>query len=183
MQLETAARSQRVIELSDTYELLCEVQSESETAHLSMQLAKSAQPGDVLVLTGELGTGKTTLVKYLAQALGIDPAAVRSPTFTLVHEYRQGNLPLIHMDVYRLGGPDDFEGIGGYEYLDTNRGLVVIEWGELILDALDEDWLQLRLEPGGTDPHTARTFWARSAGVRGGAWLERLRSQVRSSRT
>jgi tRNA threonylcarbamoyladenosine biosynthesis protein TsaE len=167
-----------VIALSDRFEFLCEIENEAGTAKLARTLAETAEPGALLLLSGELGTGKTTLVKHLAAAFGIDPNAVRSPTFTLVHEYRDGRLPLVHMDVYRLEGPDDFEGIGGYEYLDHNEGLIVIEWGETVLDALDPDWLQLRLELVPEGSEVARRVWATSEGPGGTAWLARLRSRL-----
>lgn len=164
--------------LSDRFELLWEIQDEAGTAELARHLAETAQPGALLILTGDLGTGKTTLVKHLAAALGIDPAGVRSPTFTLVHEYREGKLPLVHMDVYRLGGPDDFESIGGYEYLDYNEGLVVIEWGEALLDSFEPDWLQLRLELRSEGSEQARCVWAYGSGPHGTDWLARLRARL-----
>lgn len=164
--------------LSDRFELLWEMNDETGTAELARHLAETAEPGALLILTGDLGTGKTTLVKHLAVALGIDSSDVRSPTFTLVHEYREGRLPLVHMDVYRLQGPGDFEGIGGYEYVDLNRGLIVIEWGELIVDELDPDWLHLRLELTPEGPENARRVWGYGVGAHGEDWFARLRARL-----
>lgn len=169
-----------MIVLSKRFERLYEGISEAELARLADHLVETARPGSLLLLSGELGSGKTTLVKQIARSLGIDPHEVRSPTFTLVHEYRQGTLPLVHMDVYRLGGAEEFEGIGGYEYLDTNRGIVVIEWGELIADAFDADWLQLLLSPHGNDPGSRRDVDVTSTGPAGRAWMRRLLERVRS---
>src|SRR5258705_12406514 len=76
--------------------------SESETHAIARELAASLRAGDVLLLAGDLGAGKTTFVKGLAAGLGIDPDDVSSPTFTLLHEYRGGKLTLYHADLYRL---------------------------------------------------------------------------------
>jgi tRNA threonylcarbamoyladenosine biosynthesis protein TsaE len=100
--------------------------SPEETRVAGFELARSAVPGAVLALHGDLGAGKTELVKGLAAGLGSDDA-VSSPTFTLVHEYRGGRLPLFHFDWYRLERVEELEGIGYYDYLDQ-RGVTVIEW-------------------------------------------------------
>ncbi|MCC7126008.1 MAG: tRNA (adenosine(37)-N6)-threonylcarbamoyltransferase complex ATPase subunit type 1 TsaE, partial [Acidobacteria bacterium] len=76
--------------------------SEDDTRRLAAELAATLEPGTVLLLSGDLGAGKTAFVRGLAQGLGIDPGEVTSPTFTLVHEYRGGRLPLVHVDLYRL---------------------------------------------------------------------------------
>ena len=76
--------------------------SEADTAAVARILAASLGPGDVLLLSGNLGAGKTAFVRGLAEGLGIDPEEVSSPTFTLVHEYRGGRLTLYHADLYRL---------------------------------------------------------------------------------
>jgi tRNA threonylcarbamoyladenosine biosynthesis protein TsaE len=100
--------------------------SPEETRVAGFELARSAVPGTVLALHGDLGAGKTELVKGLAAGLGSDDA-VSSPTFTLVHEYRGGRLPLFHFDWYRLERVEELEGTGYYDYLDQ-RGVTVIEW-------------------------------------------------------
>ncbi|MBV8900898.1 MAG: tRNA (adenosine(37)-N6)-threonylcarbamoyltransferase complex ATPase subunit type 1 TsaE [Verrucomicrobia bacterium] len=101
-------------------------QSPEETRDAGFELARSAVPGAVLALHGDLGAGKTEFVKGLAAGLGSNDA-VSSPTFTLVHEYRGGRLPLFHFDWYRLERVEELEGIGYYDYLDQ-RGVTVIEW-------------------------------------------------------
>ena len=102
--------------------------SEEETLALASKLALLFKPGDVLVLTGVLGAGKTVFVRGLAAAMGIDESIVNSPSFTLVNEY-QGEKTLYHFDLYRLGDSSELYEIGWDEYLSRD-GLVVVEWGE-----------------------------------------------------
>ena len=102
--------------------------SEEETRAVGARLASRLSPGTVLLLSGDLGAGKTAFTKGLAEGLGIDPAEVTSPTFTLVHEYRGGRLPLIHVDLYRLDRAD-LDEIG----LDQDLaavGVTAVEWAE-----------------------------------------------------
>jgi tRNA threonylcarbamoyladenosine biosynthesis protein TsaE len=100
--------------------------SETETQALAREIAATLQAGDVLLLAGDLGAGKTTFVKGLAAGLGIDPAEVSSPTFTLVHEYRGGRLTLYHADLYRLErtATEDL----GLEEIGVRDGVLAIEW-------------------------------------------------------
>ena len=107
--------------------------SEEETRAFAGRLAGELAPGSVLLLSGDLGAGKTAFVKGLAQSLGIDPAEVTSPTFTLVHEYRGGALPLVHVDLYRLERAD-LDEIG----LDSDvaaQGITAVEWPERLVRA------------------------------------------------
>jgi len=100
--------------------------SEQETEALARELAGTLQAGDVVLLSGDLGAGKTTFVRGLAQGLGIDPEDVSSPTFTLLHEYRGGRLTLYHADLYRLDrtATDDL----GLEETGVRDGVLAIEW-------------------------------------------------------
>ena len=100
--------------------------SEAETQALAREIAATLEAGDVLLLAGDLGSGKTTFVRGLAAGLGIDPAEVSSPTFTLVHEYRGGGLTLYHVDLYRLErtATEDL----GLEELGVRDGVLAIEW-------------------------------------------------------
>jgi tRNA threonylcarbamoyladenosine biosynthesis protein TsaE len=102
--------------------------SEQETRAIASALARDLAMGTVLLLSGDLGAGKTAFVRGLAEGLGIDADEVTSPTFTLVHEYRGGRLPLIHVDLYRLDRAD-LDEIG----LDPDLaaiGVVAVEWAE-----------------------------------------------------
>jgi len=114
-----------------------------QTEKIGEQLADSLKPNDVILLDGDLGAGKTTFTKGLAKGLGIK-RYVKSPTFTIIHEYREGRMPLFHMDVYRLedGGGDD---LGWDEYF-YGDGVSVIEWSQFIQDYLPEDYLRITLK-------------------------------------
>jgi tRNA threonylcarbamoyladenosine biosynthesis protein TsaE len=120
--------------------------NETDTRALGHRIAEAAEPGDVVALIGDLGTGKTALTKYIAEGLGIK-GDISSPTFTIVKEYRSGRLPLYHFDVYRLGSGDELIDIGAEEMLDGD-GLCVIEWADIVADVLPEDALAIRLDYG-----------------------------------
>ena len=120
--------------------------SETDTRALGLRIAEAAEPGDVVALIGDLGTGKTALTKYIAEGLGIK-GDISSPTFTIVKEYRSGRMPLYHFDVYRLGSGDELLDIGAEEMLDGD-GLCVIEWADIVADILPEDALAVRLDYG-----------------------------------
>jgi tRNA threonylcarbamoyladenosine biosynthesis protein TsaE len=100
--------------------------SEDETIAFARDFARGLNAGDVVLLSGNLGAGKTAFVRGLAQGLGIDPADVSSPTFTLVHEYRGGRLALYHADLYRVerAATEDL----GLEELGVADGVLAIEW-------------------------------------------------------
>jgi tRNA threonylcarbamoyladenosine biosynthesis protein TsaE len=102
--------------------------SPQETQELGRQLAASLRRGDVLALAGDLGAGKTQFTKGLAAGLGVE-SDVTSPTFTLVHEYDGGRLPLIHIDLYRLDDEQEVLGIGLDDYLESD-GVTLIEWAD-----------------------------------------------------
>lgn len=113
-------------------------QNENELIALGERIGHKLLPGDVLVLSGDLGAGKTTLTKGIAKGLGI-LQMVKSPTYTIVREY-QGRLPLYHLDVYRIG--DDPDSIDLDDFL-FGEGVTVIEWGELVVDVLPNDYLEI----------------------------------------
>jgi tRNA threonylcarbamoyladenosine biosynthesis protein TsaE len=102
--------------------------SEQETRSIASALARDLAMGSVLLLSGDLGAGKTAFVRGLAEGLGIDADDVTSPTFTIVHEYRGGRLPLIHVDLYRLDRAD-LDEIGLDQDLAAT-GVVAVEWAE-----------------------------------------------------
>lgn len=116
--------------------------SADETKELAAALAELARPGDLLLLVGDLGAGKTAFTQGFGAALGIDEL-ITSPTFTLVNTY-EGRLELNHLDVYRLGDLAEFEDLGMGEMLDDG-GVTVIEWGDAVAPALPSDYLEIRV--------------------------------------
>ncbi len=104
--------------------------SEQETYELGMRLAGSLKGGELVVLDGDLGLGKTVFARGIAASLGVVPEDVTSPSFTLVQEYSGGRLPMFHVDLYRLNDdPMEIESLGLDDLLDSG-GVVVVEWGE-----------------------------------------------------
>jgi tRNA threonylcarbamoyladenosine biosynthesis protein TsaE len=114
-----------------------------ETLKFGERLAAELQRGDVLALSGDLGAGKTVLVKGIARGLGI-PGDVTSPTFTLVHEYAGGRLPVFHIDLYRLDNVEQALAIGIEDYLD-GPGVTAIEWAEKIEPLLPARATRIRI--------------------------------------
>lgn len=108
--------------------------SAEETRQHAAALARELPAGAIVLLSGDLGAGKTTFVKGLAAGLGLDPDEVTSPTFTLVHEYRGGRLPLVHVDLYRLDRAE-LDEIGLDPDL-ASAGIVAIEWSERLARGL-----------------------------------------------
>lgn len=119
-----------------------ETNSPEETWALAARLADEVKPGTVMALHGDLGAGKTCFVQGLAAALGIDEP-ITSPTYTLIGEY-EGRLPLHHIDLYRLSGPEEALGLGIEEYFDIN-GVTAIEWAERAEGILPPDLLHIRI--------------------------------------
>jgi tRNA threonylcarbamoyladenosine biosynthesis protein TsaE len=117
--------------------------SEEETQAVARELSATLRAGDVVLLSGDLGAGKTTFVRGLAEGLGIDPREVSSPTFTLVHEYRGHGLTLYHADLYRLerAATDDL----GLEEIGVKDGVLAIEWPDRLTHGLPGAML-VRLE-------------------------------------
>ncbi len=113
------------------------IRNEKDTEKFGENLAKILKPGDVIALAGDLGTGKTTLTKYIAKGLGIDEM-ITSPTFTIVQEYHQGSLPLYHFDVYRIGDIEEMYELGYEEYF-FGDGVSVVEWADMIEEIIPED--------------------------------------------
>ncbi len=119
------------------------VRSVEETWQAAAEVAAALRPGMVIALHGDLGAGKTTFVQGLGFALGVH-RPVTSPTFTLSTEYPTPRFTLVHMDLYRLGGPDDLLAIGFPEYLETGA-VVAVEWPERAGDLIPPDALHVRL--------------------------------------
>lgn len=119
---------------------------ESEMREFGLELAEKIKMGDVIALMGDLGTGKTTLTKYIAEGLGVKET-ISSPTFTIVKEYKSGRIPLYHFDVYRLAGEEEFLDIGAEEFLYGN-GVCVIEWADIVAAVLPENATCVKLSYG-----------------------------------
>lgn len=111
---------------------------ENELMVIGQKIGQVLKENDVLVLTGDLGAGKTTLTKGIARGLGITQM-VKSPTYTIVREY-QGRVPLYHLDVYRIGDDPDSIDLDDFLY---GQGVTVIEWGELLSDGVLDDYLEV----------------------------------------
>lgn len=116
-----------------------------ETMELGAQLAAQLEPGAVLLLSGELGSGKTCFVRGLARALGV-AQAVTSPTYTLVNEYC-GRYPVYHIDLYRVGRVTDLDCLGLDDYFEAG-GITIIEWAERAAALLPQDVVRVRFEFG-----------------------------------
>jgi len=129
--------------------------SEEETADAARELAATLRAGDVVLLSGNLGAGKTAFVRGLASGLGVNPEDVSSPTFTLVHEYRGGRLTLYHADLYRLEkvATEDL----GLEEMGVSDGVLAIEWPDRLAHALSGA-REVQIEI--VDESTRRIRWA-----------------------
>ena len=115
---------------------------EFETIELAQNIESEKFENMIICLDGELGSGKTVFTKGIASALGIEES-ITSPTFTIIKEYLNGEMPLYHMDVYRLDGNTD--GVGIEEYYNKN-GIVIIEWAKTIKDILPEERLDIKFK-------------------------------------
>ncbi len=122
------------------------IRNEEDTKAFGIELAKSLEPNSVIALIGDLGTGKTTLTKYIAEGLGI-AEMITSPTFTIVCEYHSGRIPFYHFDVYRLGDSEDLFETGVEEYFYAG-GVCVIEWADQIAEILPDDTKCIFIEYG-----------------------------------
>jgi len=134
---------------------------EAATVAFGQSLAEHLLPGAVIGLRGPMGAGKTRLVKAVAEAAGVDPRLVLSPTFVLIHEYR-GRLPIYHFDAYRLRDDDEFLQLGPDEYFDAG-GWTFVEWADRVAACLPRERLEIRIEPTGV---TSRRFEIAAIGVR-----------------
>lgn len=144
-------------------------QTAEETRALGAALGRSARPGDVLWLHGDLGAGKTEMTKGIAAGLEC-PEPISSPSFALIHEYFGGRLPLYHIDLYRLEPPAALD-LGLEDYIEGD-GVTVIEWGERLPAGFYPDGIDLDLRYDGLSDE--RQILLRPRGPLGDAWLARL---------
>lgn len=124
--------------------------SEMETLEIAQNFESEKFPNMIICLNGELGSGKTLFTKGIANGLGIEDT-ITSPTFTIIKEYLDGEMPLYHMDVYRLDGDTSEVGIEDYF---TKGGIVVIEWANTIKDILPEERLDIKFKISGENSRT-----------------------------
>ena len=119
--------------------------SEEETKLIGRKFAKGLKNGDVIVLTGDLGSGKTKFTEGVLQFFGLENE-ISSPTFNIVNEYVKEDVNVYHFDVYRLEDEDEFYAIGGEEYFES--GICLIEWGKIIEDILPKLYIEISFEKG-----------------------------------
>lgn len=122
--------------------------NEKETLNFGKKLGSFLKKGDTIVLSGDLGSGKTKLTEGILTYYGLEDE-ISSPTFTIVNEYIKDDIKLFHFDVYRLEDSSEFYAIGGEEYFEN--GICIIEWGEIIEDALPKEYIHIRFERDESD--------------------------------
>lgn len=134
---------------------------------LGVCLSTVLEPGNLILLSGDLGAGKTSLTKAIASGFGIEEREVTSPSFTIIHEHLNGRLPLIHVDLYRLGPHADITEIGLEDYFD-GKNVVIVEWAEYLKDPLVE--AALKIDLSFTDEQSREVYLTGKAEI----WRERL---------
>jgi tRNA threonylcarbamoyladenosine biosynthesis protein TsaE len=150
--------------------------SELDTAFLGSAIADVVEPGVVIGLVGPLGSGKTSLARAIAESLDVDPRAISSPTFVLIHEY-EGRLPVYHFDAYRLETPQAFEDLGVADYWGAG-GLCLVEWADRVRGLLPADCWTITLEPTGPASRLARIGLPGPAG----RFIDRVAGRLASGR-
>jgi len=130
-------------------EIICH--SEQETKEYAKKLAKILKKGDIIILAGDLGAGKTKFVEGILTYYGLQDE-IASPTFTIVNEYHTKDVTICHFDLYRLKSIAEFDNIGGEEYFA--KGICVIEWGELIESILPDDYMKITILKDEEDENT-----------------------------
>lgn len=149
---------------------------ETDTDQLGAWIGESITEGCVIELNGQLGAGKTRLVRAICSSLGIETTQVNSPTFVLLQLYTDGRIPVAHFDTYRLGDIDEFLAIGADEFTQGNDWLCLIEWAERVSDCLPEDRMRIDILATG---ESSRRFRLTSTGRVSAELLHRI--EVRST--
>ena len=134
--------------------------SENDTLSFAKKFASKLNKKDVIVLSGDLGSGKTKFTEGILSFFGLENE-ISSPTFTIVNEYSKDDIKIYHFDVYRLEDSSEFYEIGGDEYYEN--GLCIIEWGEIIEDALPNDYIKIDFSRN-LDDENSRTLNIQSIG-------------------
>ena len=122
--------------------------SEQDTINFAKNFAKNLKIGDIIILSGELGSGKTKFVQGILEYFNLGNE-ISSPTFTIVNEYISNNINIYHFDVYRLEDSEEFFAIGGEEYF--SKGICLIEWGEIIEDILPKPYIKIKFSKNDDD--------------------------------
>ena len=149
--------------------IVLRTKSADDTRDVGAAIARVAMAGDTVLLAGDLGAGKTTFTQGFGGALGVEDR-VTSPTFTLVHQYHGGSLPLVHVDVYRVEKLQEVVDLALPELLDDGA-VVLIEWGDVAEPVLPPDFLEVRIGFGDGDDD--RVIALRTVGPR---WSARVRT-------
>jgi len=142
--------------------------SEVETRAIGRRLASFLGPGDVILLAGELGAGKTAFAAGLAEGLGIEEPVI-SPSFMLVRRYSGGFTPLTHADVYRVGSLNELDDLDLFE--GSRDGVLIVEWGNSVVSSMPDDHLRVDIEVTGPSDRTVRL-------VPNGAWVTRSLKEI-----
>lgn len=134
--------------------LQIDLADEADTDRLGRAIAGALLLEVVVGLVGPLGAGKTRLSRAIAEALGVDPSVIASPTFVLIHEY-EGRVPVYHFDAYRLASPSQFEDLGAADYWEAG-GICLVEWADRVRDLLPADAWWIVIEPTGPSSRRVR---------------------------
>ena len=122
--------------------------SEEDTINFANDFAKNLKIGDIIILSGELGSGKTKFTQGVLKYFGLENE-ISSPTFTIVNEYNTKNTNIYHFDLYRLSDIDEFYAIGGEEYL--SNGICIFEWGEMLEDVLKNNYTKITFKKSSSE--------------------------------
>ena len=148
--------------------------SDKDTLKLGKTLASFLQNKDTIILSGELGSGKTKFTEGILTYFDLQDE-ISSPTFTIVNEYTKNNTNIYHFDAYRLSDSSEFYEIGGEEYFE--KGICIIEWGELILDAIPEEHLEIKFEKD-ENSENDRTIYFKASGKKYELILDNLEEEL-----
>lgn len=148
-----------------------ESHSAQQTEQFGQAIAKAVQPGQVIALYGDLGSGKTALTRAICSALGIDSDVVNSPTFVLMQLYQSEDFQVAHFDTYRLADADEFLAVGGEDYLLSNEYICLVEWAERIEELLPHDRIDIFITQ---TAETSREFSVRAVGEQSALFLKQL---------
>lgn len=122
--------------------------SEEDTINFASNFAKNLKTGDIIILSGELGSGKTKFTQGILRHFGLENE-ISSPTFTIVNEYNAKDVNIYHFDLYRLSDIDEFYAIGGEEYL--SNGICIFEWGEMLEYVLKKNYIKITFKKNNSE--------------------------------